>query len=554
VAILSILSKLPPSPFGVFAVLAFAACGPKPAPYEIDQRHVSGEPRSAGDAAAAMKDAVASGEPARILGAARAITGAGGDLAPWRADVWAAIDRADEVVLVAAARDLGADEPAAAVNLRLAFLADHRGEREAVAAYVAAARAAADFALAPGRERADALEPAPLPDPDPAVIALLLPTSGPHGAIGTELAAAAKLAAGSATVLVVLDTKGEPAGAVAAVDAAVAKRAVAIIGPVGEKESLAAARRAAEVGIPIGLLAPADGADPAAGVFRLVSSPADEARMAAWLAEGHGFPTAGILVPRDDVGAEAADAFAAAAAARGIAITARGDYDPSAQDLEPDVKKFLGLDPLTNERLRAHLRRHGKKGWQTFSPDVPFSLLYLPDRYDHAALVAAFLPYLGVELRTSDFEDPEMLRRKHRGRIPQVVQLLGDSGWNDPRLVVNGGSVVEGALIVTTFGGELDSGPGGELAARFREKTGHVASAAAAQAHDAVLLVELARARSRVEDVRGATARWAAMRQAMVGARLDDGACGPAEIDRTGEVLRDPVVLQVESGELVLAP
>lgn len=524
-----------------------AACGRAPQPYSLDQPHVGRGSGAPADANAALAAAIAGGDAGVIIRAAGAVE----DLAPRRAEVWAAIDRADEDTLIAVAPELGDREPAGAVHLRLALIADHRGDRSAAAAEYATAQAAADFALLPAATLTTAGTAEPEPDPD--VIAFLAPLSGPHAGLGAELAAAARLAVPAGTKLVTIDTKGEPDAAADAVDQAIAKHAIAIVGPVGDKESVAAARRAAERGIPIGLLAPADGADPTAGVFRLASSPADEARMAVWLAAGDSFPTAGVLAPRDDVGAAASAAFVKAAGEHGITVTAIGDYDPSATDLEPDIKKFLGLDPLTNARLRAHLRKYGKKGWQTFSPDVPFSLLYIPDRYDHAALVAAFLPYLGVEVRTTEFEDPEMLRRKHRGRIPQVVQLVGDGGWNDDRILVRGGPAVEGALIVTTFAGELDSGPGGELAVRFKDSTGHPASAAAAQAHDAVRLVIAARDRSSADTVRG-TSRWTALARAMVGTRLDDGACGPAAIDTTGEVLRDPIVLQIDNGELVLAP
>jgi ABC-type branched-subunit amino acid transport system substrate-binding protein len=537
------------------AIALLVACGPRAdGGYVIDQRHVTDDRGAASrpsDPGAALASAIAAGEPIAIIRAAAhvdALTDAD------RAAVWAAIDRADLDALAAAAAALPADrEPAGAVRIRLARVAEHAGDRDAAIEHVAAARAAPDLARVPGADALIAALEAPAPSPDPDVVALLAPLSGPHAALGRELAAAARLAIPPGTKLVALDTKGDADTAAAQVDAAVAAHAIAIVGPVGERESLAAARRAAAVGIPIGLLAPSDGADPGSGVFRLVSSAADEARMAAWLAAGESFPTAAVLAPRDDVGAAAAAAFVEAAAARGITVTARGDYDPSAQDLEPDIKAFLGLDPATNPRLRAHLRRHGKKGWQTFSPDVPFSLLYIPDRYDHAALVTAFLPYFGVELRTMDFPDPEMLRRKHGGRIPQVVQLVGDSGWNDPRLLTRGGATVEGALIVATFAGELDSGPGGELAARFRDATGQVASAAAAQAHDAVRLVVAARDRAGAAGARG-RARWAALARALPGTRIDDGACGPAAIDATGEVLRDPIVLQVDAGELVLAP
>ncbi|MCB9564633.1 MAG: hypothetical protein H6708_29970 [Kofleriaceae bacterium] len=239
------------------------------------------------------------------------------------------------------------------------------------------------------------------------------------------------------------------------------------------REAAAAARRAGELGIPIGLLAPIDGADPAAGVFRLVAPSTAEARAAAAVAAHESLPTVAVLAPRDDVGRDLTDAFVAAATAAGITVSRTGTYDPTASDLEPDIKAFLGLDPATNPRLAAHLRRHGKKGWQTFSPDVDFAALYIPDTYDHAALVVAFLPYLGVELHTEDFPDPDALARKHGGRIPQVVQLIGGSGWNHPGLLTRGGDLVEGAMIVDVCspvtaaarGDDLPLAPGGDGAA-----------------------------------------------------------------------------------------
>ena len=534
-------------------IVALAACGPGRGPTtHPDQDHVTTTTRGGEAPAAKLERAIAGDDPFAAIRAAGQVAAAGGDLAAHRAAIDAAIDRTDPDLLAIVVAELGDREPAGAVRLRLALLAEHAGDRAAAAEQLARVPAAADGARFADRVAALTVALAE-PAPDPTIVAVIAPLSGPHAALGQEVVAAAKLAVPAGTTLVPIDTRGEPDGAIAAVDAAIGKRAIAVIGPVGEKESLAAARRAAIAGIPIGLLAAGDGADPGAGVFRLVSSPADEARMAAWLAAGEGYPTAGVLAPRDDVGAEAAAAFVEAATARGVAVTARGDYDPTSANLEPDVKAFLGLVPARNERLRDHLRRNGKKGWQTFSPDVPFAFLYLPDRFDRATLAVAFLPYLGVELRTTDFPDPELLRRKHRGRIPQVVQLVGDSGWNDARVLVRGGPTVEGALIVTTFAGELDAGPGGELAARFAAATGRKASAMAAQAHDAVRLVIAARDKAGLGALAG-RARWAALARALVGTRLDDGACGPAQIDPTGEVLRDPIVLQVDGGELVLAP
>jgi ABC-type branched-subunit amino acid transport system substrate-binding protein len=396
---------------------------------------------------------------------------------------------------------------------------------------------------------------------DGSLVAVLLPLSGPRASIGSELRLAIEAAPVGGARRVFLDTRGEEVGAAAAVDAAAGQGALAILGPVGVKESAAASARATALGLPIATLSPADvpAAEPGAAVFRLAESPAGEARAAAAIAAELGAPTVGVFVPDDDVGRAAGDAFAAAAVALGLEVTARGVYDPAAPDLLPAIKTFLGLDPTINPRLAAHLRRHGRRGWQSFSPDVPFALLYLPDRHDRAALVASYLPYLGVELRTAEFLDPEYLRRKHGGRIPQVVQLLGSSAWHHPSLVARGGDAVEGAYFVEPCPGALGDVAAEPLFARFAARAGRPPSTAAQQAHDAWLLVERARARATATPVvtiaggprRGPRAAFAA---ALRGARLEDGACTPATVGADGLLVREPALLGVDAGEIVAVP
>jgi ABC-type branched-subunit amino acid transport system substrate-binding protein len=444
-----------------------------------------------------------------------------------------AIDRATAAQLEAAYARM----PRADVALRRAMLAHHEGDDDTARAWLA--RAEQDPRAAAVRGDLGAAV-------EPTRIAVLLPRSGRFAALGAELEAAIRLADPQGATLVFLDTRGDEQGAADAVDRAAAEGAIAILGPVGERESQAAARRAAMRGVPIALLAPGDGADPESGVFRVVTSSADEARMAADVAAAEGFPTAGVLAPRDDVGDAMALAFEAEAKAKGVSVTADGRYDPSASDLEPDVKAFLGLDPATNQRLAAHLRKHGPRGWQTFVPDVPFSLVYIPDSYDRATIVAAFLPYLGVELRTSEIEDVDALRRKYGGRVPQIVQLMGSSGWNHPALAIRGGDTVQGAMIVDVFAGDRDEqGGGADFTTRFHDATGRDPTSAAAQAYDAARLVFAARSNAHTR---------ADLVAALGHAHLDDGACGTSAIDASGEVVRAPVVLQVDAGELQLLP
>lgn len=462
----------------------------------------------------------------------------------------AGIDRLDEAQLQAALARVGDAAPAGRLALRGARLAWHRGDDAAARALLARAASAADEATVHAELVALGKQVAATPAVQPKLIAVLLPLSGRFSSVGSELRAAIQAAPGEGASWLFLDTKGEVDGAIAAVEQAYQKGAIAILGPAGEREATAAARAASLHDIPIGLLAPADGADPGAGVFRMVESPADEGRAVARIAADESFPTVAVLAPRDDVGSDSAAAFVDEAKRLGLAVTRQGSYDPTGGNLEPDVKDFLDLVPARNPRLAEHLARYGaKKGWQTFSPDVAFSLLYVPDRYDRGALVAAFLPYFGVELRTTEFPDPDALKRKHGGHMPQVVQLVGGAGWHHPTLPVRGGTAVQGALVVDTFAGELGSDAAAAFVADYQKRTGRPPSAVAAQAHDAAWLV----ARARREAAASSDPR-AAMRAALARAKLDDGACGAAALGPDGEITRAPSVLQVEGDQLVVAP
>ena len=460
----------------------------------------------------------------------------------------AQIDELDEATVRAAIDRLNDAAPSARLAVRGARLAHHRGDDAVARAFAARAASAADQASV--KAELDAIARAiAAPHIDPKTIAVLLPLSGRFSSIGAELKAAIQLAPAEGAAWLFLDTKGEPDAAAAAVEQAFSRGAVAILGPVGEREAIAAARAAALRQLPIALLAPADGADASAGVFRVVESPADEGRAVARIAAEDSFGTVGVFAPRDDVGQEAADAFVAEAKQLGLQVTAQGTYDPTGGNLEPDVKTFLNLVPATNPRFAEHLRRAGKKAWTTFSPDVPYSLLYLPDRYDRAAIVAAFLPYFGVELRTQEFMDPTKLQRKHAGSIPQVVQLIGGAGWHHPSLPIRGGAAMQGALFVDAFAGDLGADTGAQFAQVFQQRTSRTPTAAAAQAHDAAWLV----ARVRKETAYGPEPRGA-FRAAMARAKLDDGACGPATMGADGELVRSPSVLEVSGDQLIVAP
>ncbi|WP_428262094.1 ABC transporter substrate-binding protein [Haliangium sp.] len=515
----------------------------------------------------ALDEGLDEGRPARAAVLANRLWARGATLTPaQRAAVVTAVDDIPAAELEAVWGELDPTRaPAAEVALRLALWHAHLGADEAAAAWLARAREAVDAGAAAGEpaplaERAEALaaawqEAAQAPV-DPALVAVLLPLSGRYERLGRELAAAIEVAAAGAGVRwLVVDTGGDEGRAIAAVEQAAAAGAVAALGPVGARTARAAAARAAELGLPIALLAPADGADggadPGAGVFRLWAPTAWEAGAAAALAVALGHTRLAVLSPRDEVGRRMASTFAEVARARGAEIVRAGEYDPTGTELEPALEAFLGLDPATNPRLRRHLQRHGRReGRKSFTPEVPFELLYIPDEHERAALVASFLPYFNVELRTREFMDAVLLRRKHRGRVPQVVQLLGSSGWHHAGLSAHGGPAVEGALVVDVFAGD---GGGDYLdpaalafAERFEAHTGRAPGRMAAQAHDAAALILAALA-----ETRGPAPR-AAFTRALARARVLDGACGAAWIEH-GVVTRAPMLFRVEAGAFVPA-
>jgi len=476
----------------------------------------------------------------------------GGSAAPVNIDLStldkATIDELDYVTALGALEQLGDKKPAARVALRAARLAYHQGDVAEARALLARATNADDESDV----HADLAALAPLvaaPPVDATTIAVLLPLTGRFAAIGVEMKAAVELAPPDGTKWLFLDTRGEPEGAASAVEAAVQKGAVGILGPVGTREAIAAARTASLHQIPIALLAPSDGADPAAGVFRVVGSPGDEGRAVARIALADNFPTVGVFAPRDDVGQETADAFVAEATKLKLQVTAQGTYDPTGGNLEPDVKTFLNLIPAKNPRLAEHLAKNRKDGLKTFSPDVPYTLLYIPDRYDRAAIVAAFLPYFGVELRNEDFTDPRKLQRKHGGHIPQIVQLVGGAGWHHVSLPVRGGEPIQGALIVDSWAGPSSGDLASDFASGFQQRTQRTPTSAAAEAFDAATLVAKARASiGNAPDARGT------FKTALAKGKLADGACGPAAMDVDGELVRDYAVLEVQGDELIMAP
>jgi ABC-type branched-subunit amino acid transport system substrate-binding protein len=507
------------------------------------------KPLGPAEAEAGLRAALAAGDAARTVAFACAASELGVALdEPTRAAVQDAVDELGAAELEPAlVRCAPLAWPAPLVAYRHVAILVHQGE-------LARARSALD-AIADDDLRAQASKLVAAAESaaqvDPSIIAVLLPLSGPRQKLGAEARLAIEtVAAGRAGVkLVFADTQGDERRAADVVDEVVARdHPIAILGPLGEREASAAAARAAAWGVPIAVLSPLRGVeDPQVGVFRLWTTAEERARLAARVAIDRGFEAPAVLLPRDEGARREAAAFSDEARRLGHEVAAIGEYDPTATDLEPDVLAFLGLDPRQNERLRAHLAKDPKNGWKTFSPDVGFDLLYLPDGYAQAALIAAFLVYFNVELRTAETMSSLELARKHGGRPPSFVQLLGGAGWNHPDLGLRGGAAVEWALVVDLFfPAEPQSDAAAALIEAFQARLGRPPSALAAQAADGAGLVLAAQA----QVLAAASPSRQGFSRALESGAAIEGACGPARVGPSGAIERGGLLLRVDGGQL----
>ena len=386
----------------------------------------------------------------------------------------------------------------------------------------------------------------------PRRVGILLPLSGAYRRLGAEARDAITLAARrfDTIELVFADTAGDASRAAAELERLVAEERVSlVVGPLGERESTRAAERAAQLGVPIAVLASSEGlAHAPSGVVSLATGDAELARAAAYYARVQGFSAPAVLHPRDDTGIALGDAFAAEAALQGTPVVQRGAYDPTGVTLEDDVEAFLNLDARTNERFRNHLRRTGGK--VPFAPDVPFDVLFVPGDAESAALVASYLTYFHVELRTIAPPDVFTLQRKY-GRIPQLVQLLGSAGWHHPVLMERGGEAVDGALVVDVFVGGPEAQVSWAGAAEFDEAFTRAfdrrPSRLAAEAFDGARLALRAWHRGHGEaDPRQGIAR------ALRTAAINRGPTGMGSIGADGALKRYPMLLRVDGGDFVI--
>ncbi len=342
--------------------------------------------------------------------------------------------------------------------------------------------------------------------------------------------------------LVVRDSEGDPTRAAEAVrELADDPDLVAVIGPIFSAESIAAAKAAEEVGVPIVTLSTRE--DIPVGrvqAFRTRTTPGDEVGVLV----GHAFDTLeaerfAVLYPKTRYGRGMRKLYWDAVTARGGKMVAASSYDPEAVDFKTAMRNMIGYRFLTNwekkaleERddiLRAARRLEPADAlllrdaaYDILGPElvrlppiVDFDVLFIPDSADKIALIA---PGLALhEIRD--------------------VGLLGSSDWVDVELLRVGRQHVADAVVSTPFYPESDLPFVVEFVEGYRKTFGSEPDAYSAEAFDAMnlVLVQLSAGRTNRDGVRAG----------LLDTRAYPGATGVLTMHPNGNARRRPFLLQI---------
>ncbi len=368
-------------------------------------------------------------------------------------------------------------------------------------------------------------------------VGLVAPLSGPYSAIGEAMVRAMKLTldTGDGPKVVVADTKGTPEGAAAAVERLVLEdNVVAILGPIGDKESRAAAFRASELEVPILTMASArDLPALSPWVFRHRVTPTQQAEAIASHALFElGARTFAIIYPDDDYGRAMRDAFWDVVQAAGAEVRGAVAYGPTDR-VEDAVRKLVGGYHEGARRDSFEIRRGDKE--VRYRPVVDFEALFVADGPRKAREILSTVAYFDVPIATR----PEDLQR-----LPRKVQILGPATWNGPAMTRGLEPAVQNARFPGTM---LPDSPREEVrafTARFRARYGRSPGSLEAQAHDAAGWMWLAWSRGRREGRPG-------VQRALLGTSGFVGLTGEVTVEPDGGTITSLPILTVRGSAIV---
>lgn len=363
-------------------------------------------------------------------------------------------------------------------------------------------------------------------DARPRRLGLLLPLSGRYQRIGQAALEAIQMAlpTDGSVSLVVRDTKGDAQEAARAAEELVLDEHVtAILGPVGERETAAAAEAAARLHVPHLVLSSREELGPGSPTtFRLRVSPEELARaLARYAYEALGIRRAAVLFPQKPSGERSMGAFWDEFVRLGGEIRAAQPYARDTKDFNAPVQALLAA-PKPGRGV------------------VDFEGLYLPDRALTVRRLVPFLRFWGLRVKTS----PTL---QGTPRHP-VVQLLGGPGWNHASVVDRGEDLTDNAIFMAPFFVDPGDPLAVNFADRFQARYRKAPTAFHAEVRDAAAVV----ARALLSTDGAGPALREALRERLATTLGFPGVTGAVSVDGRGVLVRMPKLLTVDRDRLRL--
>lgn len=280
-------------------------------------------------------------------------------------------------------------------------------------------------------------------------VGAILPLGGQYDAVAQKTLHGLQLGLGvfgptrSNFKLAVMGGETSPEDAKKGVETLVSEdHAIAIVGSLLSRNSVAVAVRANELGVPsIALSQKAGITEVGNTVFRnAVTSAMQVQYLVKTAMEDQGMKKFAILYPNDSYGVEYANLFWTEVEKRGGKVVGAQPYNPSETDFRAPVKRLVGTYYLEDRQVEYKNRlkewfknqKNPKASGRNSAPDdllppiVDFDGLFVPDGPKAMGQIAPMLAYVGV----------------------QNVRFLGTNLWNTPDFLRRGQRFVEKSLFV----------------------------------------------------------------------------------------------------------
>lgn len=259
-------------------------------------------------------------------------------------------------------------------------------------------------------------------------VAILLPLSGPHAALGNAMLHGAEMAlfdlAEQNFSLLPFDTTGTPLGARRAAEQALRDGAELILGPLYSASVAAVAPKAREKGVPVVAFS-TDRSVAGNGVFLMGFLPRDEIERVVAFTRSRNLSRFAALVPDTAYGRRAAAALREAVARHGGEVVKIVSFPSNSTDVSAVVRHFADYDQRRaslEEQREALEARNDEASLRALKRlekldtlgELPFDAVLLPAGGDRLRTIAPLLPFFDIDM--------------------PKVRLLGTTQWDNASL------------------------------------------------------------------------------------------------------------------------